>query len=272
MKVQFEIKNDRRRFPRRNPVPEHFTCFSTIAFLVFAFILSISASGCAPGGDLRNLVHTGNKLFAAKKYDESMKIYHDAEIESPKSPIVHNNIGNVFYKTKNFTKSEDSYRKSISESSEPQIVEKAHYNLGNALFRQDKLDQAILEYESALKIDPDDVESKYNLEYARIKLKEKLAQQAKKQQQQNNKEKHRLPDERKQQNKQCKNPKSGQGQKQPQPSPQKQAAAGGNKENRGMNRAEAEQILKSIDDKEKHDKKKSMIPIPAGEYKPEKDW
>jgi Ca-activated chloride channel homolog len=184
---------------------------TTVFLLLFGMVLSSILSGCAPGSGFRRIITHGNGLYFDKKYDDALKAYNDARLENPKSPIVENNVGNVFYKQKKYEQSEEKYRKSVDEATDLKIQERAHFNLGNALFRQDKLDQAILEYKHALELDPNDVEAKYNLEYARIKLKEKLTEQAKKQQKQNKMDKHRLPDQNKKQNKQCQNPKQSPG-------------------------------------------------------------
>ncbi len=52
----------------------------------------------------------------------------------------------------------------------------ALYNKGNALFRTGDVNKAIKAYQRALEIDPKDVDTKFNLEYAR--LQQKRAQQS----------------------------------------------------------------------------------------------
>ena len=60
-----------------------------------------------------------------------------------------------------------------------------HYNLGNVAFTAQQFDSAISQYESALRIDPTDMEAKYNLELA---LKQQQQQQDQQDQQQDSKE------------------------------------------------------------------------------------
>ena len=61
-------------------------------------------------------------------------------------------------------------------------TEELHYNLGNSLFRLGKLQEAVAEYTQALKNNPDDYDSKFNLEFTQNQLKDQQKQQQKQQQ------------------------------------------------------------------------------------------
>ncbi|MDE2798765.1 MAG: tetratricopeptide repeat protein, partial [Gemmatimonadota bacterium] len=52
----------------------------------------------------------------------------------------------------------------------PDMSAAAHYNLGNALFRQEKFQEAVGAYKKSLEIKPDDIDAKINLELALEKL------------------------------------------------------------------------------------------------------
>ena len=64
------------------------------------------------------------------------------------------------------------------DSQSPELRAKSFYNLGNANFRMGKYDQAVGNYEAALKIKPDDREAAANLAFTK-----KLLEQQKQQQQ-----------------------------------------------------------------------------------------
>lgn len=49
-----------------------------------------------------------------------------------------------------------------------------YYNLGNAYYKQGKIGLTILNYEKALKLDPNDEDVKYNLKIARLKIQDKI--------------------------------------------------------------------------------------------------
>ncbi|MBF0494694.1 MAG: tetratricopeptide repeat protein, partial [Candidatus Omnitrophica bacterium] len=73
-------------------------------------ILAIANFGFA-GGALHDKVKEGNKLYGDKKYDEALVKYNDAQIESPNSPEVFFNMGNVFYRQKKYKEAVEAYRK-----------------------------------------------------------------------------------------------------------------------------------------------------------------
>lgn len=52
-----------------------------------------------------------------------------------------------------------------------------YYNLGNAFFRNNMIGKAILNYERALRFNPNDKDTKANLEYALTKTKDEIAEQ-----------------------------------------------------------------------------------------------
>ena len=55
---------------------------------------------------------------------------------------------------------------------------KVYHNLGNSYLLQNKLDESISSYKSALRNNPKDIETKYNLAYAQA-MKKKQEQQQK---------------------------------------------------------------------------------------------
>ena len=52
------------------------------------------------------------------------------------------------------------------ESGDPDLISQAWYNVGNAFYRQEDLQQSLDAYKQALRIDPDDQDAKHNLEVA----------------------------------------------------------------------------------------------------------
>jgi tetratricopeptide (TPR) repeat protein len=51
------------------------------------------------------------------------------------------------------------------------------YNLGNACFRQNRIGEAILFYEKALKLDPTDVDARENLRYANLRIRDRIPEE-----------------------------------------------------------------------------------------------
>jgi len=158
--------------------------------LVFAF--------SALAQDAHKQVAEGNKLYQEGKYDEANNRYRDALVASPESPIINFNIGNVLYKKRNYEESLNAYEKVLS-AEDVKLQAQSYYNLGNTHFRMGKLPESILYYKKAIKLNPEDEDAKYNLEYVRAKLKDEANKQ---QQNQNQNQDQQLNQQQEQQNQQ----------------------------------------------------------------------
>lgn len=78
---------------------------------------------------------------------------------------------NNYYRENNFDKAAELYLQIINNGYES---EELYYNLGNAYFKSEKLGYAILYYEKALKLSPNDDDINYNLEIANARAVDKL--------------------------------------------------------------------------------------------------
>ena len=133
----------------------------------------------------RKRVAEGNALYHEEKYDAASDKYQDAILSDPGSPLIQFNMGDALYKKNDYEKALESYQKSL-DSDDALFQSKSYYNIGNTLYRLNKLPESILAYEQALKLNPDDEEAKYNLEFVRNKMKENSQPQQQDQQQQQN--------------------------------------------------------------------------------------
>ncbi|MBP9582656.1 MAG: tetratricopeptide repeat protein [Ignavibacterium sp.] len=79
--------------------------------------------------------------------------------------------GNVYYKNNQYQLAIDEYDKLIKQGYQGTSL---YYNLGNAHYRLGNVGYAILYYEKALKLSPNDEDVKHNLELARINIKDKV--------------------------------------------------------------------------------------------------
>jgi tetratricopeptide (TPR) repeat protein len=74
--------------------------------------------------------------------------------------------GNSFYQNKDYENSINEYEKLVNDGYEGASL---YYNLGNAYYRTNRLGYAILYYEKALKISPNDEDIQHNLALANSK-------------------------------------------------------------------------------------------------------
>jgi Ca-activated chloride channel family protein len=78
----------------------------------------------------------------------------------------------------------EAYRQAI-ESGDAELASAAWYNLGNALYRQQQLEPSLEAYKQALRLSPDAVDAKHNLE--------RVLQELQQQQEQQNQDQHQGP-------------------------------------------------------------------------------
>jgi tetratricopeptide (TPR) repeat protein len=81
------------------------------------------------------------------------------------------NKANMLYQNGNFSKSAQYYEKIVNNGYENAEV---FYNLGNAYFRMNKIPEAILNYERALRLAPDDDDIITNLNIADLRIVDKI--------------------------------------------------------------------------------------------------
>ncbi|MBN2091130.1 tetratricopeptide repeat protein [candidate division KSB1 bacterium] len=226
----------------------------------------------------------GNKLYQEEKYDAASSQYHDALLEAPESPVIQYNIAGTEYKTGKFQEALENYAKALSprlaERRKPEeerlLRSKIHYNRGNALYRLNKYPEAIQEYTEALKLNPDDEDAKYNLEFVRNKLKDEAQkqpqdqnqqQQQQQQQQQEQQQQNQQEDKKDQQNQEEQQKKEQQeqeqqNQEQEQPQPQKEGE---------ITKEDAERILDALKEDEKQEQEKRQKAA-QGRARVLKDW
>ncbi len=116
-------------------------------------------------------VKKGNEFYEQEDYNAAQQEYAKAQIDSPDNSDINYNQGAVFYKQKKYDKAISAFKKSL-EIPTKNIEMKCYYNIGDCLVQQGKLREALESYKRALKLDRDDKDIKYNIEYVQLKLKE----------------------------------------------------------------------------------------------------
>jgi tetratricopeptide (TPR) repeat protein len=149
------------------------------AYLITLLILT----ACGPTSDYSTaarLNNQGNKAFNAENYDEALEKYSTAKQENPDLAEPYYNSGNTLYRQGNLPSAEDQTKQAArtAERTENQeLAQHSYYNLGNNYFQAQKFEDAIEAYKEALRLNPGDVDAKYNLELALKMLQEQQQQQ-----------------------------------------------------------------------------------------------
>jgi Ca-activated chloride channel homolog len=184
----------------------------------------------------RKYARQGNRQYNTGKYTDSETLYRKAMENRKESFEWAFNTADALYKQGKY---EDAARQ-FEGLTERKISDKqmagVYHNLGNSLLQAQKLPESIEAYKNALRRNPDDLETKYNLAYA-MNL---LQQQQNKQQNQGSKDKNKNKEENNQDKDQKKDQDKNQ-QKQDNMEQQKT----------GMSREDAKRLLDALQNDEK---------------------
>jgi len=167
-------------------------------------ILLVVPSVVAQKGRAEN--SEGNELYENGLYKEALNKYQEALKDSPESPILRFNSGDAQYKIEAFDKAAEAFQEALS-AEDLRLRAQALYNLGNVQYRKKDLQGAIESYKEALRLNPDDLDAKHNLEYVLRELKENPPPQS--QQQDQNDQQQDQNDQQEQQNEQQQNQDAG---------------------------------------------------------------
>ncbi len=148
-------------------------------------ILTLWLAPTAGAQTVRGHIKEGNRLFDRGRYADAEAEYKKALEKDPTSEVAHFNLGDAHYRQDRFDQSIRSYAQSAMNAADPLDRSAGYYNLGNAFFKSQKLDEAIEAYKQALRYNPNDNDARHNLEVARRQKEQQDKQQQQNQQQQN---------------------------------------------------------------------------------------
>jgi len=81
--------------------------------------------------------------------------------------------GNLYYQNQQYEDALSSYKNIVDQGFESEVL---FFNLGNTYFRMNRLGYAILYYEKALVLDPNDEDINYNLKLANVRTVDKISE------------------------------------------------------------------------------------------------
>ncbi|MGG1921550.1 tetratricopeptide repeat protein [Chryseobacterium cucumeris] len=145
--------------------------------IFLSFIVAISFSGFMFGQEsYKNLVYEGNQKFDGKDYEGASSKYMEAIKSNDKDFTAHYNMGNALYKSKKYEEAKAEFEKAEKLSQTLPDKAAALHNLGNAYMQMNQPEKAADYYKKALKQDPHSEVTRKNYEIAKLKEKEKQQQ------------------------------------------------------------------------------------------------
>ncbi len=209
----------------------------------------------------RSLVNGGNDMYREQKFSDAEVNYRKA-LEKEKTLVQgHFNLGDALTKQGKFDEAVREYESALAGAQGKDAKAYAHYNIGNSMMKQQRYQDAVQSYVDALKLDPKDDDAKYNLSYAL----EKLKVPPPKPQKQNQDKKDKDKKDKKEQQKQD---QQKQQQKDQQEKQKQQQSA---QQQKQMSRADAQRILDVLKNSEK-DVQKKLHTRQAVKPRVDKDW
>ncbi len=146
--------------------------------VIFAGICLLIVSPSLSGQEEREYIRKGNKLYKKSEFAGSEGMYRRAQAPDSLSGDAGFNLGDALYKQKRFGEASKEFARTVITSTRDSLKQaEEFYNLGNSLIKEQKFDESIQAYINSLKINPDNIQAKYNLAYAQDQLKKQEEQQ-----------------------------------------------------------------------------------------------
>ena len=186
--------------------------------------------------------------YKAGNYDQALKEYERLLQKKTDDPRLHFNAGTAAYRNRQFEEAAKQFNATLA-SPDLKLQGLAYYNEGNALYhfgeqdsdpkkRTEAWEKALQNYQSTMKLAPQDADAKFNYEFVKKKLEELKQQQQ--QSQQNKQDQQQNQDQQQDQNQQ----KQDQQKQQDQRQQQQQQQAEEDKKQDSSQQAESDQQKK----------------------------
>ena len=139
---------------------------------IFPFLLA-AAGVSAQSMPERSLVRKGTRQYNKGNYEQAISRYEQALQAVAGQFEATYDLGNALYKAERFDRAEQTMQQAAADSlrTDDERAE-AFYNLGNAQFKQQKYKEALESYKQSLRLNPADMETKYNYAYTKRLLDE----------------------------------------------------------------------------------------------------
>jgi tetratricopeptide (TPR) repeat protein len=146
----------------------------TTLLIILGLILTAAA---AMAQSERKLVRSGNGEYGDGNFSEAEVQYRKALDKNPNYFNGKFNLGDAMYQQENYEESARMFNDLAEANITDEEKASVYYNLGNNFMKGQKWGEAVESFKRSLRLKPDDYDAKYNLEYARKKMKDQQQQQ-----------------------------------------------------------------------------------------------
>ena len=212
-------------------------------------------------------VFRGNKEYEKQDYTAAEVEYRRGIEANKESFEAHYNLGNALFRQEKYPEAQAAFEKAASLLPKEDKANRAatFHNLGNAFFAQEQYEKAVEAYKEALRNNPKDDDTRYNLVKAMEMLKKQQEQQQNQQQNQNQQQQQEQQKQEQQQQQEQQQNQEQQQQREQQPQAEEQ------EQEQKMDKETAEQILQALEQDEQETQEK-LQRQQGTKRRVEKDW
>lgn len=163
-----------------------------------------------------DLIEKGNKLYEDGNYGEAEMTYREGQAQGADAFISGFNLGDALFKQERYEEAAAAFQSLPNLTDDKEKKASAFHNLGNSFLKAQKFQESVDAYKQSLRNNPKDLETKYNLAYAKRMLQEQQEQEQQNQDNQENQDKQDQKQDQQQQQDQNKEEKKDDEQKQDQ--------------------------------------------------------
>ncbi|WP_047247050.1 tetratricopeptide repeat protein [Maribacter thermophilus] len=117
--------------------------------------------------DATNLTWNGNKNLSEDNFVQAEVDYRMAIAKDPENAIAPYNLGTAYYNKETFSEAFGRFKQAGETATTKDEKHKAYHNMGNVFMKRKEYAKAVEAYKEALRNDPTDEETRYNLALAK---------------------------------------------------------------------------------------------------------
>lgn len=190
---------------RKNPLMKNVSLFGKKKVAAIAALMAIS--GMAMAQTDRQYIRQGNKQFRNGNYAEAEVAYRKSVEKNPRNAQAVFNLGNALLAQKKDSAAVEQFEQAAKIETNPQRKAMAYHNMGVVCQSHQMYGEAVEAYKEALRLQPKDDETRYNLELCKRQQKRQQSDknkdnEQKQQKQDKNKDKQDKDQQKKDQKKQ----------------------------------------------------------------------
>lgn len=138
--------------------------------------------------DAQNLTYWANESVAKDHFVKAETQYRKAIGTDPNNPIAAFNLGSTFYNNESYSEALSPLKKAATVVEDEAQKHAIFHNMGNVFMKSKAYEKAVEAYKEALRNDPTDHETRYNLALAKEMLKKEQQEKEQEQKDQNQKD------------------------------------------------------------------------------------